>query len=242
MIFSGEGLRGYHLKAIDGRIGHIHDFLLDDVLWRVRYLVADTGWIFGRRVLLPPVALGRPDTALSEIPVDLTRDKVKDSPEIETNQPVSRQQEASLYGYYGWAPYWGAGAMAGGAALAQPLPAGDVAATESHGDPHLRSLREVVGYRVEARDGRIGSIDDFLVDDDGWQVRYVAVDTGNWLPGRKVVLAPHWAGDVDWAGRTVHIDLTRERIREAPEYDPTAFVDRPYEERLHGHYGYAPYW
>ena len=66
---------------------------------------------------------------------------------------------------------------------------GETGEGERDGDPHLRSMAEVLGYAISALDGEIGSVDDFLIDPECWQVRHVVVDTGNWLPGARVVLA-----------------------------------------------------
>jgi hypothetical protein len=109
-------------------------------------------------------------------------------------------------------------------------------------DPRLRSAKEVEGYAIAARDGEIGHVEDFLAGDDGWIIRYLIVDTRNWLPGRKVLVAPGWATGIDWRARTVTVDMTREAILGGPEYEPGKPIDRPYETRLHRHYDRPAYW
>ena len=109
------------------------------------------------------------------------------------------------------------------------------------GDPSLRGTSEVTGYHVHARDGDIGHVADFLIDSDNWAIRYLVIDTRNWWPGKKVLVAPHWVTDISWSERTVRFDVTRERIKASPDYDPAAF-DRGYEERLHAHYDVPTYW
>ncbi|HET8727579.1 MAG TPA: PRC-barrel domain-containing protein, partial [Alphaproteobacteria bacterium] len=104
------------------------------------------------------------------------------------------------------------------------------------------SEKEVRGYHIGARDGDIGHVEDFLVDEDGWRIRYMIVDTSNWLPGRRVVVSPGWIREVSWAERKVSVDLDRDRIENAPAFDPDRPVGRDYEERLYGHYGARPYW
>jgi hypothetical protein len=229
--------------------------------------VIDTGtWLPGRQVLLPPSSLGRPLGMPRAFPVDLTREKVKESPDISTDAPVSRQREADLYSYYGWVPYWsgpyayapvgfGMGAPVGyGPAYPPEGPRGTnprtgraESAEEERGDPHLRSANEVTGYYIQAEDGDIGHVEDLLVEDllvedESWAVRYLIVDTKNWWPGKKVLVAPQWVRGIDWAREQVAIDLTREQIKAAPEYDPATTVDRTYEERLYGHYDRPRYW
>ncbi len=113
---------------------------------------------------------------------------------------------------------------------------------EERGDPHLRSTKEVEGYYIRATDGEIGHVEDFVVDDEEWAIRYVVVDTRNWLPGRKVLVSPRWISHLSWPQKEVYVDLTRDETKSAPEWDPDAPLDRQYEMRLHEHYGRPPYW
>jgi len=249
MLRSIEGLQGYTIFAKDGEIGKVHEFYFDDQTWVIRYLVGDTGnWLVGRRVLISPLALGQPDWAAHTLPVGLTKKQVEDSPHISTDQPVSRQMEEELHTYYGWAPYWrGATPLGGmgGLAVAQMI-AGtkeeESETKEKEGDPHLRSTREVIGYYIQARDGEVGHVEDFIADDEYWYIRYMVVDTRNWLPGKKVLVAPAWVEGVNWAENKVFVDLLRETIKHCPEYDPSAPVNREYEVRLYDYYGRPKYW
>ena len=109
-------------------------------------------------------------------------------------------------------------------------------------DPHLRSTRELAGYHIEASDGEIGHLEDFLFDDETWQIRYAIVDTKNWWPGKKVLLRPQWLKSVDWGAGEIHANLPRETIPKGPEWNPDSTLSREYELRLHQHYGYAPCW
>src|SRR5271154_4540342 len=115
MLWNASAINGYAIAASDGRIGTVSDFLFDDASWSVRWLVVDTGhWLSGRKVLLPPSVLGQLDAKEEELSVKLTKQQIKDSPEIDTDRPVSRQMETSVYDYYGWSPYWGSGFYMGG--------------------------------------------------------------------------------------------------------------------------------
>src|SRR5690606_17598712 len=181
-------------------------------------------WLFGRRLLVVPSAAERADSERREFPVALSLEQVRNSPDIVTDKPVSRQQEESLHGYYGWPGYW---VMP--AADAIPPYDGDrggdletgtraeleerVEREAERGDSHLRSAQEVSGYYIGARDGEIGHVDDFLIDEKGWSIRYLVVDTRNWLPGKRVIISPDWVLRVDWSERRVNLDLTQEQIR-----------------------------
>jgi hypothetical protein len=251
MLSAASDLVGLKLEATDGGIGAVEDLLFDDRHWTVRWLVVDTGdWLPGRSVLLPPDKLLRPARDGRAIRADLARAQVENSPALATDPPVSRQYEMQLYDYYGWAPYWAAGMTGPGlaaplvpplyAAGAKPAPS-STAPPEPQGDPVLMSADEVTGYNVHARDGEIGHVEDFLVDDEAWAIRYLVVATRNWWPGKKVLVSPHWVSDIAWSEHTVRFDTTRDRIKSSPEYDPETF-DRVYEGRLHAHYDMPTYW
>ena len=246
MLRSSKALRGYFILAKDGEIGRLEDFYFDDDYWIMRYLVVETGaWIFGKKVLLSLTALREPDWRVKSIPVDLTRQQVKNSPEIDTAKPVSRQQEMVLREYYQWPLYWNQTSSYGSPALYPPM---RVRVRQAQpvkgkgGDPHLRSLREVIDYQIQAKDGEVGHIDDLIVDDETWTIRYLVVDTGKWLPGRKILLAPHWIEWIDFNESLVSVGLEKTAIEKSPEYDPERPVNREFEEVLYDYYGRPKYW
>jgi hypothetical protein len=248
MLRSLKNLRGYDILAIDGEMGEVHEFYFDDEEWIIRYLVADTGnWLPGRRVLISPVALEKPDWDLKKFPVLLHKDEIKKSPHISKDEPVSRQHEEEMSEYYNWPPYWNVGAL--GMPPAQPVTPKDTPekdktyhGAEKEGDPHLRSSREVIGYHIQAIDDEVGHVEDFLVDDESWTLRYLVIDTRNWLPGKKVVISPLWVKDIKWEDKKAGVDLTRNSIKNSPEYDPSTPINREYEERLFDYYGRPKYW
>lgn len=249
MLRSLTDLFGFAIKATDGHIGRVHDFYFDDQHWTVRYLVADTGgWLSGRLILISPVALKAPDWDARTFPVSLTRPQVEDSPSILSDMPVSRQHEIQLHRHYGWPTYWGGGMVTGEILAFYPELVAmsrvsdkhpseeDAARSEEGGDPHLRSVREVTGYHVQATDGEIGHVDDFLVDDEDWGIHYIVADTHNLLPGKRVLLSPRWIEQVNWDESKAHVTVSRHKVKEAPEYHSGVTVDRRHEETLYDHY------
>lgn len=255
MLRSVEELYGFTIEAADGRAGTVHDLYFDSQEWVVRYLVADTGgWLAGRKVLISPYAVKEADWDEAELRVRLTRTQVEGSPHIDLDKPVSRQQVVELHEYFGWPAYWGGSmtmgtatpgvypmVMAGIAQVEEDMRAGGPEETY-RGDPRLRSSRVVSGYDIDAVDGEIGHVEDYLLDDKDWVIRYVVVDTRDWLPGRKVLVSPGWVEKVDWAETAVRVALTREQVKSSPEYDPDSPPSRDYEARLHEHYGQRGYW
>jgi hypothetical protein len=150
--------------------------------------------------------------------------------------------EVDLADYYSWPYYWGA-RTGGGAAAAAALADKKIEAPESgQGDSNLRSVKVVTGYHIEAKDGAIGHVEDFILDDEDWTIRYMVVDTRNWLPGKKVLIAPCLIRSVRWDESKVHVDLPRDLVEASPEYDPSAPVNREYETRWYDYYGRPKYW
>jgi hypothetical protein len=248
MLRSIKSILGYAVKARDGDIGKTVDFYFDDKFWTIRYLVAETHvWLPGKKVLISShLFTEHPVWDKNEFPVELTKQKIKDSPDIDTAKPVSREKELELLQHYSWPVYWQGTPLM----TVPPVPAmytppkkqSPPASQEQESDTHMRSVKEVDGYHLKAKDGRIGHIKDFIVDDENWSIRYIVVDTGKWLPGKKVLVAPYWIVEFRWLGSLVIIDLNREEIRQSPPYDPEAPVNREYEERLYDYYGKPKYW
>jgi PRC-barrel domain len=249
-------LKGIEIEAKDGRLGSVADFLFDDSTWKIRWLVADTGnWLPDRKVLLHPSAITLLDKEGDLLTCDLTRAQIEASPGIANDEPVSVQMQHHLYNYYGWSPMWGA-SMFGGGAIAMPLSSPpyfggigqatasameeEMAAREAgrQGDPHLRSIAEVTGYGIVASDGTIGHVEDFLLDDSAWDIRYVIVDTKNWWPGKHVLISPFAVREIRFESRVVQLDVTREKVKASPPWDPANRPDVTYEKRLHTHYGW----
>lgn len=243
MLRSAKHLTGHSLSARDGVLGKVQDFLFDDALWVVRYLTVDSGtWLPGRLVLIAPSAVKEADWVRGVLPVDLTKEQVQNGPGIQVDQPVSRQLEERLHEHYGWTPYW-----IGREPMYVPPPKGlaergSSDEGEPKGDPHLRSAREVMGYSIEATDGEVGHVEDLILEDESWTIRYAVVDTRNWLPGRKVLIAPSWIEWIRWNDRKVGVNLDREQVRNSPEFNPADPVNRRYEERLYDYYGRPAYW
>jgi len=244
MLRKAKTLKGYTLRSLDGNIGKVKEFYFDDLHWAVRYLVADTGnWLTGRQVLLSPYALISVNDEEQYISVALTTQQIEDSPPLESDKPVSRQFEEAYYGYYGW-PGYGVPYMWG------PYPYierdreqwKESSETKKAWDPHLRSTHDVSGHDVQAIDGEIGHVDDFIIDDETWAIRYLIIDTRNWWPGTKVLLSPQWIESVSWSQSKVFVNLLRETIKKSPEYTEQSLITRDYEIGLHGHYNRQGYW
>lgn len=243
MLRSLKDLEHYAVTATDGDVGSVVNFLFDDERWVVRHLVVDTGnFLDGRHpVLISPISFHQADWATRHFHLSLTKDKIKHSPSVDVDKPVSRQHESDYYGYYKYPSYWESSGMGAYPGLSQGNPYGSHVTTKPS-DVHLRSAREVRRYHVQGTDQAIGHIDDFIVDDVTWEVRYLVINTTNWWFGKKVLVSPHWTSRISWLEDTVHVDLSRQQIKDSPEWKPDAGVNREYEARLYDYYGRPVYW
>lgn len=231
-----ESINGYRLRARDGEIGKLKEIYFDDRHWSIRYFVVHTGsWLLGRDVLIVPSVITGVDESDRRLEVDLDLEQIRGGPPVEKAMPVSLHYEQEYYRYYGWEPYWT------GDPLFAPGPAMPPATvSEPHHEPphpHLRSSDEVTGYRIHARDGEIGRVEDFILEEVDWKIAYLELDTRKWLPGKNVLLAPGWIEQVSWTAKEVTVDLSVESIKTAPAYDASEPIRRDYELALYRHYG-----
>jgi uncharacterized protein YrrD len=254
MIRSVTHLKRFEVVATDGPIGSIEDFYFDAERWAVRYLIVDTGkWLPGRRVLISPVSVTRAEWGEQRLVLSITRDQVKNSPGLETHKPVSRQHEMDYLDYYGYPYYWGQAGLWG--AYPNPmLPTPEQVArlrartdearrqAAEKGDADLRSAREVTGYVIRATDGDLGHVEDFLLDDLSWAIRYLVVDTSNWWFGKHVLIAPGWIRDISWSNRSVIVKVTRQLLKQAPPYDRAEHIDRQWEVAYYANARQPGYW
>lgn len=244
MLYRVKDLEKLKIDAKDGNLGYIDDFYFDDVSWVTRYVVVDTGkWLTGRKVLISPFSIEKPKFQNKSIPVSLTKKQIEESPGIHVDEPVSRQHEQMLTKYYGWPAYWTVDPTAQ-AILAQRTAEIEKLSTkdnlEKDGDPHLRSIREIRNYNVEAIDGDVGHVDSFIIDDSNWNIKYLVIDTRkwmHWLPGGKfAIISPDWIKKIDWEESKVSIEYDKETLENSPLYDPTLIIDEEFENRLYDCY------
>ena len=263
MLRSLKDLKDYTIQATDGTIGHVQDFYFDDEAWVVRYLIVDTGtWLSSRKVLISPISIGQPNWDDRVLPVSITKQQVRNSPEIDTQKPVSRQHEMGYLSYYGYENYWGGAGLWG----AIPYPSKTMpgypelvakhraaqpkaqAARLDNGvpltveDPHLRSCEAMIDYHIQTTDGVIGHVQGLLVDEQTWAIRYLVVDTNNWWLDHWVLVAPHWIKHMSWSDTTVSLDLTRDQVKNAPDYDPSILPERSQELGIYKHQGRPVHW
>ena len=262
MLRSIQSLIGFTMGATDGEIGKVKDFYFDDKTWRIKYLVVETGnWLFGRKVLLSPVALQTTNLESNSLPVNLTKDQIKHSPDIDTDKPVSAQQEAELHSHYSWPNNEAAGigfmttGMVGGV-VAPGIPFDERISDEVHhhsdtvsdrgpenenpqhqsGDQHLRSFKDLKGYTIHASDGEFGEVDDLIVDSVSWSVPFMVIETGNWYSGKKILTTTKNIRSIEWKDSSVHVTQSTHTLKSSPEFDYSEPMDQETERSLYNFY------
>lgn len=256
MLNSLSHLKGAKVSASDGDIGEVKEAYFDDRDWALRYLVVETGtWLDGRPLLISPYSVQQPVGHGRHLHLNLTQQQVRDSPSIDMHKPVSRQYERAFLSYYEYPEYWAGGALWG----LDAMPIGDESLRNAQSElaanhdmlerdfrpaeVHLRSSSEVTGYEVQASDGSIGSVQDFIIDEGNWAIRYLVIDTSSWWQSdHKMLIGMKWAERIDFPARQFHVRLTRAQVRASPKFEDVASIHRDFEELLHKNYERPGYW
>jgi len=263
MLRDVRDLEGFAVRATDGVVGKVRDCYFDDDAWVIRYFIVETDTRPShRRVLISPFSVEQPIWTEKVLPARITLAQVENSPDVDTDKPVSRQHEIGYAGYYGYPNYWGGGGLWGAGIYPDILQAGlepkianaanprahrsnerngGSPAVERPTDTHLRSANNVMRYYVHASDGDIGHVEGLLVEDRTWAIRYFIVNTSNWWLGHTVLISPEWIDDVYWAESKLMVSMSRQSVKDSPAYHPNE-LDRVQESALHAHYGHRGYW
>ncbi len=226
-------LTGYNMEATDGHIGKVEEFYFEDNTWLIRYLILKTGnWFVYRNALSAPQAIVKREARLRIFPVNLSKEQIWASPDIDTDKPVSRQQDIPLYGHYALQKYGGSGFYAGGSAAAMDnVPIIDERITKeadpndkrSDDDLHLRSTKTIIGYHIHASDGDFGHVSDFIFDDANWQIMYLVVDSHNWFGGKKYLIETGTVKEIQWDNSKVIVNISTDAIKDSPVFDESQF-------------------
>jgi uncharacterized protein YrrD len=238
MIRSLKTMTGKKLLSAEDEVGTVEDYLFDAQKWLVRYLVVDSGsWLNRRRLLFSPKAVNIQDEEEDRLSINIDRERIEKSPPIDPERKLTPEEEARLHEYYEW-PFDVPRLDHTTVPMVEMYSEMQEKTGEGEQTRHsnLQSMDDITGYSIEARDGGIGRVDDILIDDKNWRVQYLVVDTGGFLPGRKILLAPQWIENFDLNDTSVQVDLSRETIENSPPYDPDTMIDHEYEEQLFNHY------
>jgi uncharacterized protein YrrD len=200
-----QTLTGSRVIATDGEIGKVTDFLFNDQSWKIDYLVVDVRrWLIRRDVVLAVAAVNEPDWSKNVFQLQLTTEQVRDSPVVDSVEPVSRQQELAMAEYFGRLAYW-VDRHAG----ASSIPTGTEYPLHSKGNPHLRSVWHLTGYKVWSAGSEVGRLEGFIVNEPAWHIGYLNVKAGAWLASRDVLIPTHSVQSISWADHRIKLDRNR---------------------------------
>jgi sporulation protein YlmC with PRC-barrel domain len=210
MLHTLSDLMGYSAHATDGEIGSVRNFIFDDRTWEIRYLVVDVGsWLVRRDVVLAISTVEQPDSENKTFNVQLTKAQVRESPDVDTEKPVSRQQEIAMEEYFGKMAAWAHRNLDYGV----PIPTGRKYPVHAQEDPHLRSARALFEYEICGTDGEIGRLESFILDDTTWHIGYLEVRAGKWLLDRTVLIPTLWIESVSWDNCRVNLHHSRSGLK-----------------------------
>ncbi|WP_054635235.1 PRC-barrel domain-containing protein [Thalassobacillus sp. C254] len=258
MLFPAKDLVRFSIEATDGDIGKVDDLFFEEDNWTVRYMVVNTNpWLPGGKVLISPISIESVDLSEGVVRVDLTKDQIKDAPDIDSSEAISRQKEEEYHQYYGFsyywpfAGYWGHHAYArdlaslGSDDLANKVKEQDTEENEQEG-PKLRSAKELTGdwtgYNIVAYEEAAGNVSNLLIEDKTWKVRYMVVSSSKMFSSKEVLLSTDWVNEVDWVNGDIHMNVNKEEIEQAPDYETGNPVERSFEEDLYSHFKKENYW
>jgi PRC-barrel domain len=206
MLHELKMLAGSSVTATDGEIGCIRTFLFDDQSWMVHYVAVEVGHWAGRRdVVIAVSAIDQPNWSSRSFRVRMTKQQVSESPDIDTEKPVTFQQRIAMEKYFGRFACWVDEEFG-----MSSIPTGVEYPIDGKEDPHLRSTEDMLGYEVWAADGDMGRLEGFVVDEATWHLGYLDVQAGGWLRDRSVLVPTRWVHSVSWADHRIYVHDTRE--------------------------------
>jgi len=244
MLRSANGLVGYKINAKDGNIGKVEAFYFDFIKWVIRYLIVDVSdWLPAKHVLISPASFsGHPDWHSRIFHVGVSKEVVKGAPAIDLYKPMTLHDEFELIKYHNWPIYWEKHPQDYFPKIIMPTETKSVMSYDDIEGSHLRSTNEIAGYHMQSSDGEIGYIEDFMIDEQAWAIRYTVINAHSWLPGHKFLIAPQWFKSVNWHESKIHTDIPKEELRNGPKYAHGIPLNREFEETLHQYYGRSRYW
>lgn len=214
MLHSLKDLLEYTVRALDGEAGKVRGFYFDDSTWELHYLVVDTGgFLDHRKVLVSPAVIHPPSREADELPIDLSVNTIYESPRIADDAPLARSAEDDLNASYGWR------------IVTYSRDPDEFGEEFEYEEGDLRSTVEMMGAYVEAQDGSVGHVEDFILDDESWTIRYVVIDTEGWWSGKHVLAPVDLVESLGWDDKRMYMEASKEQLEESPEYDRSALSE-----------------
>jgi sporulation protein YlmC with PRC-barrel domain len=235
MLMSLAELVGFSIQAADGQIGKVSDFYFDEKEWIVRYLIDQTGsWFSRRQVVIAPACIVKIDIGKKEIVTGLTRSQVENSPRIDLGKPLAQDEEQQIINYYHWPDYK--------SLTKEWMMQRNMAADKISSGPNLHSSQTITGYHIITREEEVGFVENMIVDDKNWMIRYLVIDANFGLESKKILIAPDWIDTINWHERDMSVNIATKKMSECPTFDLSMPIRREYENLLYEHFECKKYW
>lgn len=241
MLRVGLALQGYGIEAGTAEIGTLSDLLFDETTWQIKWVVVESGsWKCGRKIRIRPSYIETTDCQRQLVLLSLAKHEVKHSPGVRPEPTVSRQVQSRRLDDQACDTSPGTvGSERGKVARAGAFDLSPSLDTQqADRDRHLRSMAALMGHQCRTEDSPIGRLEDLLIDDVAWDIRYLIVNARTLLPGKHVLLSPCAVKQIGMSDSQIEINVSRDQVKASPPWNPLAVIDKGYRYQLHRHYGW----
>jgi hypothetical protein len=239
-----RNLTGGKVLVGNQTIGAVGDLFFDNRDWTVRFILLRVGsWFRQKSILITPDQINSIEWMKTGAFITVNQDVIEKNPRIDQDR----------FALYQWPYYWtGAGVL--GIASTSDISKWGItpdskfklipkrSSLEKRKAINIQSVNGTLDYHIKTRDTDVGYLEDFIVSDEDWKIRYLVVDTQLLLPERLILLSSEWVQSISWDHLIVHFDIPEEQLINSPVYSPKSNITREYEERLWSHFQKPGYW
>ncbi len=241
-------LKSFDVVGKDEDFGSVDDALIDEKDLTIRYFTVKTGnWFSGEKMYISPASIESINVNDEVITTDITKEEAENAPRLEGRELIDRTYETNFHTHYGLNPYWTGPGVWGTSFTARELAAQQPVAMpepeeDSKGEPEIYKAKDIIRYEFAAQDDSFGQVEDLLIEEDSYKVRYFVIDTRKFFGGKKVLISADWVENIDWIKAQIQTNVTKEQVENSPEYLPEIPLSREMEVDLYSYYNRAPYW
>lgn len=217
MVYNLSDFRGFGIHSLEGPIGKAHDFYFSKSDWKVYYLLCDTGyWMTDRLVIFSIEAIKKIDTKTESIFLNLSKEKIFNSPFISSESLVSRINENKLFDYYGWFKYWETEEykQKNSQYIKSELKNKHVEVNSIAG---LNCTREIIGQIIQADQTQVGRLSSLIANTDGWQIVFMLINYDNADPSKKLIINPYWISKFEYNEKITRLNVPIDRVLNSPK-------------------------
>lgn len=266
MLISLRSLTGYEVHSRDGIVGFANDFLFDQKNWSIAYIVdkSSRGIGKGKEVLLASKLIKKVDLELENIQLDVDSEQIRKSPHIKVSEVLNPEQHlpsevntviirsdiinnmniARMQDYVNKKRYTKNATLNSEDLLHVDarLKKAMLIQQESEEVRSLQSAVRTLGFRISSRNGEHGYMQDLVVNDDDWSVKFLVINTKRNLSGKKILVSPESVDWVSWRKKHVSIDLEKEKLSGCPNFNMILPINNEQQPLLQNKYECSQFW